>query len=118
MEADQEEGPRITYTVNVRPETKLVLETFKKLTGMPITQAVARILDWVASQPDEVRRAILFNSHPEEEIWRRRHAEKLSRGEGTMGIKDIPAAAQQLRELADRIEIFDRARTRPAKRKE
>lgn len=102
--------PKKEIPATLRPETKAVLDAVTQRTGLKQIELLARVVGWFGSADAAFQNAIVAGSDPVEEIWRIRQGEKLTRGEGTMGIKDIPAAAQQLRELADRIEIFDRAR--------
>lgn len=50
---------RVTYQLQVRPETRAAIELIRARTGAPATHVAARLLDWFAAQPPPVQAAIL-----------------------------------------------------------
>jgi CheY-like chemotaxis protein len=53
------EPPRINLNVNVTPSARAVIERIREDTGVPNTEAVARLLEWFAAQPRKFRLALL-----------------------------------------------------------
>ncbi len=50
---------RVTLNLNVSPAARAVMEGIRADTGVPITTAVERFLDWMSNMPRKFRLAIL-----------------------------------------------------------
>jgi hypothetical protein len=53
------DSPRVSISVSIVPAARSILDRLREDTGVPQTEAMARLLEWFAAQPRKFRLALL-----------------------------------------------------------